>query len=568
MLRSEFPRQFVRPDDTLCEWSRIEPYFRLLQDSVIDTPERLNEWLVDCSELAACIDEIGKERYVRMTCQTDDPQRKQAYLDFVENIEPKCKPMWHALDKKYAACPAAGDLPAKRFEVFNRSVKTRVELYRDENVKLEVEQAKLEQRYQEVSAAMTATFDGKEQTLEQLASYLERTDRAVRQEVWKLSVNRRLRDVQTLEDIFDELFKLRHRMALNAGLPDFRAYAFKAKERFDYTPEDCLAFHEAIEKECVPLLRAEHAARRQKLGVETLRPWDLAVDVKGRGPLNPFDTSEQLVDKCAVLFGRLDPALGEQFREMAGRGDLELESRKGKAPGAYQSTFHESRRPFIFMNAVGMHRDVRTLLHEGGHAFHTIACRHDPLMHYRSAPIEFAEVASMGMEMLAYHHFDVFYSGEDLDRARRRQLEGIVTILPWIATIDAFQHWMYTHPEHSRDDRRRQWLELYERFGGLEEYSGYENVLAHGWQRQLHLFEVPFYFIEYGIAQLGALQLWHNASKQRGRAVADYRQALVLGGSRPLPELFQAANIKFDFSIETLGPLMHAVQEELRSLRD
>jgi len=568
MPQSEFPRQFVRRGEELSKWEHMEPYFQTLLRSNLDTVGAVNEWLLDCSELAACIDEISTDLYVRMTCQTDDATRKAAYLDFVEHIEPKCKPMWHALDKKYAECAAAAQLPTERFEVFNRSVRGRVELFREKNVTLEIDEAKLEQRYQEINGAMTATFDGKEQTLQQLSSYLERPDRAVRQEVWELSAGRRAQDADVLDEIFDALFHLRHTKALNADLPDFRAYAFKSKERFDYTPDDCMAFHDAVEGACVPLLRSEHESRKRTLGVESLRPWDLSVDPRGRPPLRPAESVDALVSTCADVFSRLDPTLDDQFREMARRGALDIASRKGKAPGGYQTTYHESRRPFIFMNAVGIHRDVRTLIHEAGHAFHTLACRSDPLIHYRSAPIEFAEVASMGMEMLAYEHFDVFYDGDDLRRAKRQQLEGIIHVLPWIATIDAFQQWMYTHPDHTHDERKAQWLGLHDRFGGLEDYEGYEDALGRGWHRQLHLFEVPFYYIEYGIAQLGALQIWALARKNRGEAIRLYREALSLGGSRPLPELFAAAGIRFDFSIDTIGPLMDRVKEALAELGD
>lgn len=568
MQRPEFPRHFVSPSEPLCDWAGIEPYFVKLQQSDLDTPERINAWLLDWSELAAGIDEVARRLYVRMTCQTDDEQRKQAYLDFVEHVEPKCKPMWHAVDRKYVSSAASNTPTSHRFTVFDRSARNRVELFRDENVMLEVEEAKLEQEFQEVTAAMSVHYDGKDQTLQQLAVYLERTDRKVRQEVWELIANRRMDDADRLEDIFDELFQLRHRMARNADLPDFRAYAFKGRERFDYTPDDCMAFHDAVEKTCVPLMRGMQDERKKSLGVDPLRPWDSAVDIKGRPPLKPFDTPEELIEKCTVLFDRIDPELGAQFREMVSREDLDVGSRKGKAPGGYQSTFCEVRRPFIFMNAVGLQRDVRTLIHEGGHAFHTLACRDEPLVQYRSAPIEFAEVASMGMEMLAYDHLDVFHTGDELARAKRDQIEGIITILPWIATIDAFQHWMYTHPDHTREQRRDHWLSLRERFGGTEDYSEYETVLARQWQRQLHLFEVPFYYIEYGIAQLGALQVWLNAKRNHVQALDDYRTALALGGSRPLPELFEAAGIKWDFSVDTLEPLMAALQNELNALDD
>jgi len=566
MPDTEFPRQFVKSSASLSDWSEIEPYFGDLTSRDIDTPEAMNAWLVDWSELVACIDEVGQRRYVDMTCDTDNADYKNSYLEFVEEIDPKCKPLWHAVNRKYIESDATRTLPGKRFEVFDRQIRNSVELFNDKNVLLQVEEAKLEQNYQETMAAMTVTYDGREQTLQQLGKYLERTERSVRQEVWELSVNRRLEDADALNSIFDKLFKLRHKMATNAGFDDFRAYSFRSKERFDYTPEDCLAFHDAIESTCVPLLREQNKSRSRRLKTEALRPWDLSVDPDGLPPLKPFSDSGDLINNCFDVFDRIDPDLGDQFRDMAARGHLDLDSRKGKAPGGYQCTLQEARRPFIFMNAVGLERDVRTLLHESGHAFHALACRNEPLAHYRSAPIEFCEVASMAMELIAFDHLDVFYSGEDLYRARRNQLEGIISIFPWVATVDAFQHWMYTHPEHTPEQRRDEWLSLHQRFGGLEDYSGYERALECSWHRQLHLFEVPFYYVEYGIAQLGALQVWQNARENLGKALTDYRNALALGGSRKLPELFEAANIKFDFSIDTIGPLMETIQETLRDI--
>jgi len=355
-------------------------------------------------------------------------------------------------------------------------------------------------------------------------------------------------------------------MAQNAGCLDYRAYAFKAKLRFDYTPQDCLAFHEAIERAVVPAMRELQRERKAALGVEPVRPWDLAVDVRGRPPLKPFETPGELCAKASRVFHRVDPALGADFDEMARCGYFDLESRKGKAPGGYQATYEEARHPFIFMNAVGVQRDVRTLIHEGGHAFHCVAARNDPLLAYRSSPIEFAEVASMGMEMLSLDVIDEFYQGDNLARARRAQLEGVIALFPWVATVDAFQHWLYTNPQHSRDERREHWLELHQRFGGIADYSGYEDALAWAWQRQLHLYEVPFYYVEYGIAQLGALQVWRNAMAGRSEATRMYRQALALGGSRPLPELFAAAGARFDFSQGTLAPLVGLIQRELAML--
>ena len=355
-------------------------------------------------------------------------------------------------------------------------------------------------------------------------------------------------------------------MALNADCSDFREYMFKAKQRFDYSPEDCLAFHDAVERSAVTVARDLQRHRAELLGIEPLRPWDGAVDVKGRPPLRPFTAADRLGDGVTKIFSRVSPELGEQFAQMRAASYLDLESRKGKAPGGYQATYDEARHPFIFMNAVGTQGDVRTLIHEGGHAFHCYAARHDPLLAYRSSPIEFAEVASFGMEMLSLDHLDEFYEGEDLARAKRSQLEGIISLFPWVATIDAFQHFLYTNPTHTRAERRAEWLRLHERFGGVADYSGYEEALAYRWQRQLHLFEVPFYYIEYGIAKLGALQVWRNAKEGVRGAVDKYRHALSLGGSRRLPELFDACGARFDFSYDTLGPLIQMVQEELQAM--
>jgi len=391
-------------------------------------------------------------------------------------------------------------------------------------------------------------------------------DRTVRQTAWELVARRRLVDRDAIDDIFDKMIATRTQIGQNAGFDNFRDYQFRAYERFDYDPDACFAFHEAIEKVAVPAKRGIQQQRRQRLNVETLRPWDLAVDTANRPPLKPFETVDQLTTQCSTIFHRLDKTLGQQFDLMVRSGWMDLASRKGKAPGGYQATFDEARHPFIFMNAVSQHQDVQTLIHEAGHAFHTFACRNEPLLAYRHCGMEMAEVASMGMEMIAQDYLDVFYESENLVRAKREHLEDVVTLFPWIATIDAFQHWLYTHPDHTRNERTAQWNSLLERFGGIEDYTTYEQMRDALWQRQLHLFGCPFYYIEYGIAQIGALQLWQNTRKNPDKALQQYREALALGGSRPLPELWSAAGLTFDFSKKTLRPLIEAVLTELDTL--
>jgi len=567
-LRPSKPRSFVPENIHLGDWASVKPLFEKLEAAAasIKTAKELERWVLDASELGAALDQEGACRYVSMTCQTDDAEIEKAYLHFVETLDPNAKPHWHRIKELFLGIPAHKELPSKRWMVFTRAVKNDVELFRLETIPLQVEETKLEQQYQKTMAAMTVPFQKKEQTLQQMGRHLEETDRTLRQQAWKLIAARRLKDKLKIEDIFDAQLKLRSQIAANAGLPNYRDYAFRARGRFDYTPKECDAFHEAVSELVVPLARETQKRRATLLGVETLRPWDLAVDVRNRQPLRPFSDTETMVEKCHAIFRKIDPVLADEFELMRKHGLLDLDSRKGKAPGGYQCSLEEARLPFIFMNAVGLQRDVDTMLHEAGHAFHALAAREEPLLSYRSAPIEFCEVASMSMELLGSPHLTEFYSPEDAARARRTHFEGIIALLPWVATIDAFQHWIYTHEGHSREERKATWLGLLDRFGGIESFSGYEDARAAMWHRQGHLFGMPFYYIEYGIAQLGALQLWLNSKKDLGSAVANYRKALALGGSRPLPELFKAAKIKFDFGPKAVKPLIEEIQKELKEL--
>jgi oligoendopeptidase F len=501
-----------------------------------------------------------------MTCHTDNAEAEKAFLHFVENIEPQLKPRQFALAKIYLAHPQRNSLPKPRFAVFDRDTKNSVELFRPENVPLETEEAKLGQQYQKLFGSLTVPFRGEEKTLVQMGRYLEEPDRALRQETWELVANRRLQEAENFDAIFDQLISLRQQIARNAGFANYRDYAFRAKGRFDYAPADCEKFHDAVEKEIMPVIRELQSERRKKLKFEKLRPWDLSVDPLNRPPLKPFAEVGEMVSRTQKIFDRLDRELAAGFQQMQNLHLLDLDNRKGKAPGGYQSTLSEARLPFIFMNAVGLQRDVETILHEAGHAFHALATRDEDLLAYRSAPIEFCEVASMSMELLGNEFIGEFYSAPDAQRARRTHLEGVAAVFPWIATVDAFQHWIYTHPGHSRAERRAAWQKLMDRFAGDVDWSDFENARANLWHRQLHIFLHPFYYIEYGIAQLGALQVWANSKRDQAKALRDYKSSLALGGSRSLPELFAAAGCQFEFSAKTIQPLANLLRAELAKL--
>jgi oligoendopeptidase F len=562
------PRQFIPGQANLGQWSQLSPLFDRLEAAApqCQSAAELERWLFDWSELSAALDEESSRRYIAMTCHTDSADAKQAYLDFVEHVEPQLKPRQFKLSEIFLAHPIRGQLPQPRYAVFDRDTKVHVELFRPENVPLETEETKLGQQYQELSGSLTVKFRGEEKTLPQMAKFLEEPERSLRQEAWELVAGRRLQEAVKFDDIFDPMVALREKIAAHAGFPNYLEYAFRARGRFDYTPADCREFHAAVETEIMPVLRQLQETRRQQLNLASLRPWDGEVDPFNRPPLKPFTDVAQLVGRTQNIFNRLDRGLADGFQTMQQLRLLDLDNRKGKAPGGYQSTLSEARLPFIFMNAVGVQRDVETMLHEAGHAFHALATRPEPIYPYRHAPIEFCEVASMSMELLGNEYLEEFFTTPDANRARRTHLEGIIKFFPWMATIDAFQHWVYTHPGHSREERSAAWLALMDRFGGTIDWSGHEKARAHLWHRQLHIFLHPFYYVEYGIAQLGALQLWANSKRDQAGALQAYQRALALGGSRPLPELFQAAGCRLEFTAQTIRPLVELVQAELAKL--
>ena len=594
-LAAHRPRTFVPQNLDLGDWPQIAPLFDQLEARAAQAKSaaELERWLIDWSELNAALDEEASRRYIAMTCHTDNADAEKAYLYFVEHVEPQLKPRQFALEKIYVAHPSrkellqAGDAPSSRpsppvgekvaegrlrgnagghYEVFDRDVKNHVALFRPENVALETEDAKLCQQYQKLIGAQTVTFRGEEKTLVQMGRYLEEPDRALRQEAWETVAKRRLQDVDKCEEIFDALIQLRTQIAKNAGFENYRDYAFRQKCRFDYTPENCLQFHDAVEKEIVPAVREIQDDRKRRLKLEKLRPWDLAVDPQNRAPLKPFAEVGEMVSRTQKIFNHLDAELAAGFRQMQDLKLLDLDNRKGKAPGGYQSTLSEARVPFIFMNAIGLQRDVETILHEAGHAFHAQATRDEDLYAYRGAPIEFCEVASMSMELLGNEFLEEFYPAAEANRARKTHLEGIIGFFPWMATVDAFQHWIYTHANHTRAERKAAYLQLMDRFGGDVDWNSYEEARAFSWHRQLHIFIHPFYYVEYGIAQLGALQVWANSRRDKVKALNDYKKSLALGGSRPLPELFAAAGCKFQFDAATIKPLIQLAGAELKKL--
>ncbi|MCA9287014.1 MAG: M3 family oligoendopeptidase, partial [Phycisphaerales bacterium] len=575
---------FVPADLDASTFEAVSPLVTALLDRPVKTLAQYETWLLDRSELDAACSESRANLYIAMTCDTGDKAKAEAYRAYIENVAPKLEPLKYELDERQAGLAKlyGGPMvaPGGRLEVVTRDVTADVEMFRAENVPLNTQLETLGQKYQTLIGAMSVEFDGQERTLPQMARYQEVTDRSVREAAWRGVAERRLQDREAIDEIYDKQIALRDKVAKNAGFKDFVGYAYKEKHRFDYAPEDCFKFHEAVAKVVTPFNRRLDEKRKKQMGLTSLRPWDLAVDPKGRGPLRPFEGGRDLVSRSRKVFAKMDARLAMMFERLGdgsntrgpeGGESLDLDSRKGKAPGGYQYMRDRRRQPFIFMNAAGLHRDVETMVHEAGHAFHSMLCESEPLVHYRHSPIEFAEVASMSMELLSMRHWGgdgSFYAGAaDLARAQRKQLEGSVSLLAWIATIDAFQHWVYSNPGHTRAEREAFWLELDRKFGGDVEWIGLDPFRRSVWHRQPHLFLHPFYYIEYGIAQLGSLQLWlMGLEKGEDAAIEAYIRGLSLGGSRPLPELFRASGLAFDFGEGMFRKIVERVERELEKL--
>jgi len=556
------------PQQLDIKWENLEPIFNELLARPITKVGELEQWLKDKSELEAALEEDFAWRYIKMSCDTGNTQLVEAFQYFATEIEPKISPLANLLNQKFNDSPYIDELDQEKFFVYIRSIRKAIELYREENVALLTKLQVAQQKYQGITGAMSVLINDQEYTLEQAANFIKDTDRAIRQQAWETIQQRRLIDQDDLNILFDELIVMRHQVALNAGFENYRDYMFQALGRFDYTPQDCYHFHEAIEKHIVPLLKAQADQRAAALNIEVLKPWDMEVSTTGKPALKPFKDGNELIDKSITCFNAINPELGQKLAIMKANNLFDVESRKGKAPGGYNYPLAETGAPFIFMNSANSFRDLTTMVHEGGHAIHTFLTANLELNDFKHCPSEVAELASMSMELISMDNWNIYFDNEaDLIRAKKEQLVDVLKTLPWVAVIDQFQHWIYTNPTHNAADREEAFKQIYTRFGaGFTNWDGQEKELSNLWQKQLHLFEVPFYYIEYAIAQLGAVAIWKNYKENPEKALAQYLDALALGYTKPINEIYETAGIKFDFSQAYVAELANFIQDELQKL--
>lgn len=561
-------RKYLPEKLEVSDWSSVESFFKELLNRKIESADDLKWWLRNKSELEAFLQEELGWRYIRMSCDTTNEDYSNAFNFFVGEIQPKISPLSHQLDQFLLRNPFLSALKGRGYEILLRQVKKRVEIFREENIQLFATLQQKEQEFSAISGAMSIEWEGKEITLQQANNFLEQDDRQKRELVYKKIMDRRMVDANRLDDLMNDLIQMRNEIAGNADFMDFRDYMFASLGRFDYTAKDCLQFHSVVEKFLVPINEKIDAYHQKELGLPELKPWDVSASAKGKIPLRPFESADDAMKKTIACFSDIDPFLGQCMEDMKSANRLDLESRKGKAPGGYNYPLYETGLPFIFMNSTNSLRDMVTLVHEGGHAVQSIVDRPLELVDFKNLPSEIAELASMSMELISMEHWHHYFQNEqELKMAKRKHLEDVLKGLPWIACIDAFQHWMYTHPNHSSEQRSEAWLQTYDRFAGkIVDWTGWESVRKIFWQKQLHIFEVPFYYIEYGFAQLGAIAMWRNYRNHPSDTIAKYLEALKMGYTASIAEVYEKAGVRFDFSEGYIRELAGFVAEEWEKL--
>lgn len=558
------------PIDT-SKWEDYQAHYERLSNVPVDQGN-LREWLKEWSDLSRFVDEVGGITYIESTLDTADESRERAFLHFVENIEPNVRRADQALKERLLAQAQDDDALGPDMSVTLRRMRNQANLFREANIPLFTELAKLGNEFDKITGGLKVDWDGEEKNLSQLGTLLLSQDCATRERAWKVTMGLWQGKRSELNEIYRRMLNLRRQIAENAGFSDYREYAYKAYNRFDYTPGDSIKFQDAIEAVVVPAAKRVYERKRAELGLDTLRPWDVSVDSSGQPPLQPYAGQDALIQGSLNIFEQVDPGLARHFATMAEESLLDLDTRSGKALGGYCNTLPWRGRPFIFMNGAGTHDDVQTMLHEAGHAFHAFEAFSLPYTWQMDAPMEFCEVASMSMELLAAPYLTRehggFYSEAEAARARIEHLSGVITFLPYMAVVDGFQHWVYTHPDQALDSAAcdEAWDKLWVRFMRGIDWSGFDDERESGWHRKLHIFHIPFYYVEYGMAQVGALQVWRNALQDQKGAVATYREALKLGGTRPLPGLFEAAGAEFRFDEAMLAELVSLIENTLAEL--
>lgn len=566
--RGQETRCFLPFDFKVTTFEALEPFLQELEERNFGNKDELERWLWEWSEVQAVLSEEAGWRYIKMTCNTADKELQEKYSDFVQNIQPKVSEYFDRLNRKFIDCPVTKKLRVDVYGTMIRDVESAIALFRTENIALKSELAELSRKFGSITGGLMVDWKGEEKTLQAMSLVLKSEDREERKSAFEKVAEQRAGVRTDLHELLDELIAKRNLVAKNAGFDNFRDYQFKSLGRFDYGVKECEDFHAAIASSFSPLFGEDLKHRKAALGFD-LKPYDLSVPLPGQNNLVPFSDEQDLIQKNKAVFHKIHPYFGGAMDTMEEIGHLDLSSRKGKSPGGYNYPLYVSNAPFIFMNAVGSHSDMITMTHEGGHAVHSFLTADLKYTSQKGLSSEVAELASMSTELISMDFWDTYYEGADLNQAKADQMERVVSIFPWVACVDAFQHWLYTCPDHSHAERNAKWVELYKQYHpDVVNWEGYEDELAHMWQKQLHIFEVPFYYIEYAIAQLGAVAVWKNVQKKQEKGLEQFMSALAVGAMRDIPYVYERAGIGFDFSEKYVQEMADFVQLQKKQFQN
>lgn len=568
MLVEKKKRSFLPGDFNITEWSTLQPVFVDLKSRELSTFEKFSEWLRDLDELSSALEEEFAWSYINMTVDTSDEKASSTYAKLTSEISPKISPYTNELNIKLIESEFTENLTDKASSIWLKNVRTSLELYREENISLNSEIQALTQKYSALCGGLSVDFEGKTLTMPAAGAFLQNSDRNKREKIFEKIADVRNTKKDELNEIFNGLVKKRHQIASNAGFENFRDYKFRSLGRWDFSAKDCFDFHDSIAKLVTPVVNEIYESKKENLNLKKLRPFDTSAPAKGKLPLKPFKEVDELIQKSIRAFGNIDKYFGDALSEMLEKGHLNLASKPGKSPGGYNYPLYESGAPFIFMNAVGTHRDLVTMMHEGGHAIHSFLTHDLKYSVFKSCPSEVAELASMSMELISMDQWHLFYEEEaELKQAKKDHLQDAILALPWIAMVDKFQHWIYENPDHSNAERTDYWLQLNKELGNnVVNWEGFEETRLNSWQKQLHIFELPFYYIEYGMAQLGAIAVWKNYKENPVKTIEDYKNALSAGYTTSVPEIYQLAGIKFNFSEDYIKELIEFLLDELNKI--
>ncbi|QEL79348.1 M3 family oligoendopeptidase [Bacillus sp. JAS24-2] len=547
---------------------QLEKTLSTLLNKMISSKLDLENWLKEQSKVIWEIEEQLRSHYIAFQCNTDDEEIKDTFEHDQQFVKPLLKRYQNLLDNKYLESPFRMELDSNVYGLLDAKIKNAQKLFCEENIELEIKEDKLVTEYFEITGGLSGIWDGEEKTITELQSYLQDSNRDIRKKAKTIISEQFLSVEKELQNILNQLIEIRHQKAKNIQLENYRDYMFKKYERFDYSAKDCYELAESIRKYVVPLKDKIMLEKKEKLQVDTLRPWDVSAVTPDQKVLKPIANENDLIEKSTHIFNKLDVEFSALLNQMYKHDCLDLTSRKGKAAGGFCEYLPASQLSFIFMNLNYTQDDIITFIHEMGHSIHNELIKPLELRQYIEIPAETAELASMTMELFSLNYWDTFYTDKrDLKQAKINFFKGVISYLPVMLIVDQFQHWLYENPIHTSEERNEKYLQLQKHYqSSVIHIDGYENWIATSWLPVLHIFEVPFYYIEYAIAQLGALQMYKQYKEDPKQTLENYKKALSLGSSQSIKEVYDAAGIRFDFSGETIKELMLFVEKELELL--